>query len=63
MGDPKVPTWAELRGICAPATPPTDAERCVCCTLDARDEEGGAEIRGKRWCYVCIGRGHDEEED
>ena len=63
MGDPKAPTWAELLGICAPATPPTDAERCVCCTLDARDEEGGKEIRGKRWCFICIGRGHDEEDN
>ena len=62
MADPTVPTWAELRGICAPATPPTDAERCVCCTLDARDEEGGEEHNGQRWCFICVGRGLHEED-
>jgi hypothetical protein len=53
-----VAPFSMLLGICEPRVKPTDAERCNCCGLDARDSEGGEAIDGKRWCFICIGRGH-----
>ena len=50
-------------GICEPRVKPTDAERCNCCGLDARDSEGGEAIDSKRWCFICIGRGHHEDDE
>ena len=55
--------WSMLLGIFEPRVKPTADERCACCGLDARDAEGGQERHGKRWCFICLGRGHDEEED
>jgi hypothetical protein len=53
--------WTDLIGILEPRVPPTDEECCVCCGLDARDEVGGEEHNGKRYCDICLGRGHHED--
>ena len=37
-----------LLGICEPRVKPTDADRCNCCGLDARDSEGGDWAREAR---------------
>ena len=58
-----VAPFSMLLGICEPRVKPTDAERCNCCGLDARDSEGGEAIDGKRWCFICIGRGHHEDDE
>lgn len=50
-------------GIAEPRVKATAAERCVCCGLDARDDEGGEERYGVRWCFICVGRGHPEPQD
>ena len=55
--------WSMLAGIIEPRVKATPAERCSCCGLDARDSEGGAEHDGRRWCFICIGRGHHEEDE
>ena len=62
LPDGAVAPWSMLLGICEPRVQPTDAERCNCCGLDARDSEGGEAIDGKRWCSICIGRGHHEDD-
>jgi hypothetical protein len=53
---------ALMAGILEPRVKATPAERCNCCGLDARDSEGGEERNGLRWCFLCIGRGHHEED-
>ena len=61
LPDGAVAPLSMLLGICEPRVKPTDAERCNCCGLDARDSEGGEAI--KRWCFICIGRGHHEDDE
>lgn len=51
-----------IAGIAEPRVKATPAERCNCCGLDARDSEGGEEHRGLRWCYICVGRGHHDDD-
>lgn len=63
LPDGAVAPWSMLLGIAEPRVKPTDAERCTCCGLDARDAEGGQERHGKRWCFICLGRGHDEGDE
>ena len=63
LPDGAVAPLSMLLGICEPRVKPTDAERCNCCGLDARDSEGGEAIDGKRWCFICIGRGHHEDDE
>ena len=63
LPDGTVAPWSMLLGICEPRVKPADAERCNCCGLDARDSEGGEAIDGKRWCFICIGRGHHEDDE
>lgn len=58
-----VPPLSMLGGIYEPRVHPSADERCTCCGLDARDSEGGEEHQGKRWCFICVGRGHHEDED
>lgn len=53
----------DLAGILEPRVKPTGAERCYCCGGDGRDEMGGMEHGGKRWCSVCVGREHHERDD
>lgn len=50
-----------LVGILEPRVHATEDERCRCCGTDARDEVGGEEHDGWRWCSICVGRGHHEE--
>lgn len=50
-----------LLGILEPRTPPEQHERCRHCRSDARDEAGGSESKGARWCDLCLSRGRDEE--
>ena len=52
-------TIDDFAGCLEPRVHATAEERCVCCGCDARDEQDGEEHDGKRWCFICIGRGHD----
>jgi hypothetical protein len=52
-----------MLGIIEPRIKATPAERCNCCALDARDDEGGEEHGGLRRCYICVGRGHHEDTE
>jgi len=47
-----------MEGLLEPRVPPTEDEKCCCCGTDARDETGGIEYEGKRWCLICEGREH-----
>lgn len=48
-------------GLLAPRVQPTEAEQCANCEGDARDQVGGEEICGKRWCSLCVSRGRHTE--
>ncbi len=55
-------TWKDLLGIYEPRIHATESERCPCCGSDARDGAGGeVGANGKRYCSICIGRGHDDD--
>ena len=62
MPEGETPPVDELLGVLEPRVPPSDAERCNCCGLDARDHVGGEEHGGRRWCSVCVDRGHYEDD-
>lgn len=51
-----------LLGILEPRTQPQEHEKCVYCGSDARDGEGGVSTsKGYPFCFLCLGRGHDED--
>lgn len=51
-----------LFGCMEPRTQPEEHERCIHCGSDARDGQGGVSIsKGVPWCYLCLGRGRDED--
>jgi len=50
-----------LFGILEPRIPPEQHERCVHCGSDARDEAGGGESKGVRWCGLCLSRRRDDD--
>lgn len=50
-----------LAGLLAPRTQPAAEERCASCGSDAREQVGGAQSRGVRWCDLCLDRGRDED--
>ena len=59
----KEPALSLYGGFLERRVPPTPAEHCNCCGLDARDDMGGEVHHGLRWCYICLGRGHHEDLD
>ena len=50
-----------LFGMYEPRTQPAAHEACSHCGGDGRDEAGGGESKGVRWCSLCLGRGRDQE--
>ncbi len=63
MPEGALPPLELICGVYEPRVPPTMHERCANCSSDARDQAGGEERNGKRWCALCLMRGRDEEED
>jgi len=43
-------------GMLEPRVPPTPDECCAHCGSDARDQVGGEEVAGRRWCWLCHSR-------
>lgn len=48
-------------GMFAPRVRATGDDLCANCDQDARQEVGGREHHGKRWCQLCLGRGRHEQ--
>ena len=58
-GEP--PPLSLLFGLLEPRTQPDLHERCHHCGGDGRDGAGGAEVKGVRWCSLCLSRGRDDD--
>lgn len=52
----KVPPLELIFGMLEPRVQPTAEECCAHCGSDGREEVGGEEFNGKRWCSLCFGR-------
>lgn len=55
------PPLTLLLGIMQPRIAPEQHERCENCRSDAREQVGGEERKGVRWCSLCLDRGRDDD--
>jgi hypothetical protein len=55
------PPLSLLLGIIEPRVPAATHERCAHCGGDGRDQAGGGESKGVRWCSLCLDRDRDED--
>jgi hypothetical protein len=61
MSDETLPAADDVLGIWAHPEG-TQHVPCVCCGTCTCDFHGGETHNDKRWCFICVGRGHHEDD-